>query len=180
MTQLEITVRELALGDIAELTEMDHSYHTDFVWQMDIQSLDNQVNVRFRETRLPRSMRVEYPRDAAQLAEDWKIRDGVLVAEHEESPVGYLSLSRSQISGLITVTDLVVLRRLRRHGIGSSLLRAAQTWASERDSNQLMMEMQSKNYPAICLANKLGYEFCGYSDRYYPNQDIALFFARRF
>ena len=59
-------------------------------------------------------------------------------------------------------------------------LRAAQTWASERDSNQLMLEMQSKNYPAICLANKLGYEFCGYSDRYYPNQDIALFFARRF
>ena len=40
-------------------------------------------------------------------------------------------------------------------------------------------EMQSKNYPGISMANKLGYEFCGYSDRYYTNQDIALFFAKR-
>jgi hypothetical protein len=38
--------------------------------------------------------------------------------------------------------------------------------------------MQSKNYPAMMLAQKHGYEFCGYNDRYYPNQDIALVFGR--
>jgi RimJ/RimL family protein N-acetyltransferase len=36
--------------------------------------------------------------------------------------------------------------------------------------------MQSKNYPAIALARKLGFSYSGYSDRYYADQDIALFF----
>jgi hypothetical protein len=38
--------------------------------------------------------------------------------------------------------------------------------------------MQSKNHPAMMLAQKYGYEFCGYNDRYYSNQDIALVFMR--
>jgi hypothetical protein len=38
--------------------------------------------------------------------------------------------------------------------------------------------MQPKNYPAICLAQKLGFDLCGYNDRYFANQDIALFFAK--
>ena len=31
---------------------------------------------------------------------------------------------------------------------------------------------------AIRLAQKLGYDFCGYNDQYYPTQDVALFFGR--
>ena len=37
--------------------------------------------------------------------------------------------------------------------------------------------MQSKNFPAICFAQKHGLNFCGYNDRYYHNQDLALFFG---
>ena len=37
--------------------------------------------------------------------------------------------------------------------------------------------MQSKNNPAIRLAQKMGFAFAGYSDRYYRDQDIALFFC---
>jgi hypothetical protein len=40
------------------------------------------------------------------------------------------------------------------------------------------MEMTTKNNPAICMARKLGYEFCGYNDHYYETQDIALYFGR--
>jgi ribosomal protein S18 acetylase RimI-like enzyme len=42
----------------------------------------------------------------------------------------------------------------------------------------MVLEMQPKNYPAIQLAQKLGFDFCGYNDRYYANRDIALFFAK--
>jgi hypothetical protein len=28
------------------------------------------------------------------------------------------------------------------------------------------------------MAQKLGFDLCGYNDRYYPNHDIALFFAK--
>jgi len=38
--------------------------------------------------------------------------------------------------------------------------------------------MQSKNNPAIRMANKLGFSFCGFRDHYFPNQDLALFFSR--
>ena len=179
MTAKKVNIRPLALVDITTLSEMDHSYHTDYVWQMDLQSHPEEVMVRFRQVRLPRSMLVDYPNPPPRILEDWQKRDGVLVADLNEETIGYISLDRNQVPGLVLVTDLVVLRRLRRQGIGSQLLLAAQTWANEKGDKQMLLEMQSKNYPAIRLANKLGFEFCGYSDRYFVNQDIALFFGRR-
>jgi ribosomal protein S18 acetylase RimI-like enzyme len=62
--------------------------------------------------------------------------------------------------------------------VGSGLLSAAQEWAQERSHGRLILEMQSKNVPAIRLAQKFGYEFCGYNDHYYLTQDVALFFAK--
>jgi ribosomal protein S18 acetylase RimI-like enzyme len=41
-----------------------------------------------------------------------------------------------------------------------------------------MLETQTKNHPAICFYRKHGFVFCGFNDRYYTNQDIALFFAQ--
>ena len=175
----KVIVRPLTLADISLLIEIDHSYYTEYVWQMDLHHGEHESSVRFSEVRLPRSMRVDYPRDPSKLADDWKTRAGVLVAELEGQPAGYLILMQNWIPGLITITDFAVVPRLRRHGIGMILLRASQTWAAERKFSRLTLETQSKNYPAICLAKKLGFDFCGYSDKYYPNQDIALFFAKR-
>jgi RimJ/RimL family protein N-acetyltransferase len=55
---------------------------------------------------------------------------------------------------------------------------AGQTWAVERKARQLVMEVISKNEAGIRLAQKFGFEFCGYNDQYYPTQDVALFFGR--
>jgi ribosomal protein S18 acetylase RimI-like enzyme len=76
------------------------------------------------------------------------------------------------------MTDLAVLRRLRRQGIGSALVLASQEWAAQHDSRYLVLEMQPKNFPALKLVQKLGFDFCGYNDRYYKNHDIGLFFAK--
>ncbi|KAA3648118.1 MAG: GNAT family N-acetyltransferase [Chloroflexi bacterium] len=175
----DISIRPAVAADLEYLVHMDHSYHTDFVWQMDMQNNEHQVGVTFRETRLPRSMRVEYPRDFSSLMDDWLKRSAVLVGENKDELVGYVGLMLGIAPKSTWVTDFVVLRRLRRQGYGSSLLAAAQSWAREQGSRRLVIEMQSKNYPGISMANKLGYEFCGYSDRYYTNQDIAIFFAKR-
>jgi ribosomal protein S18 acetylase RimI-like enzyme len=67
---------------------------------------------------------------------------------------------------------------MRRQGVAGALLAAAQDWAIERAHRRLILEMQSKNVPAIRLAQKFGYEFCGYNDHYYLTQDVALFFAK--
>jgi ribosomal protein S18 acetylase RimI-like enzyme len=66
----------------------------------------------------------------------------------------------------------------RRQGVAAALLTTTQEWAQERSHRRLILEMQSKNVPAIRLAQKFGYEFCGYNDHYYLTQDVALFFAK--
>lgn len=176
---MEIKVRSLELADLPVLMDIDHSFHTDHVWQMDLENSEDDVAVRFREIRLPRSMKVEYPRSVAIFTETWKEKAAVLVAVSGEEPVGYLAIAQGNVPGVFQVTDFTVLRRLRRNGIGTALIRGALVWLEQNSGAQLILEMQSKNYPAICLANKLGFEFCGYNDRYYSNQDIALFFAKR-
>jgi ribosomal protein S18 acetylase RimI-like enzyme len=174
----EIEVRPGNASDLPYLTALDHRYRTEFVWQMDLEVDQTQINVNFRKTRLPRAVRHEYPRDPQALVDEWTQRSGLLVAVLDGSPVGYISMMVGVIPSTALVTDLAVMLRMRRRGIGTALVMAAQDWAQHHQRRQIWLEMQSKNYPSICLAQKLGYEFCGYSDRYYPNQDIALFFVK--
>jgi GNAT superfamily N-acetyltransferase len=180
----EIEVRALLVTDLPSMQAIDHDYVSDHVWQMNVQEetgaspTDLQIHVNFRQVHLPRSVHVVYPRSAAALAEDWKKRDVVLVALLAGEIVGYISLMLNIAPLTSWATDLAVIRRFRRQGIGSGLVLAGQAWSRQKGSYRMVIEMQPKNYPAICLAQKLGYDLCGYNDRYYPNQDIALFFAK--
>lgn len=174
----EIEIRPAGPLDIPALVALDHSYASDYVWQMEIQAEEQKVEVRFTEKRLPRSVRVEYPRPVAALADNWGERDGLLVAVLENETVGYISLDLGVAPVTAWATDLAVLRRHRRKGIGSALVLAAQEWGESHHCRRLVLEMQPKNYPAIQLARKLNFDLCGYNDRYYANHDIALFFAR--
>ena len=92
--------------------------------------------------------------------------------------MGYLCAMEVRASSVVSVTDLVVAPEQRRKGAASALLLSAQTWAGERGMQRLLLEMQSKNHGCIRLAQKLGYDFCGYNDQYYATQDVALFFGR--
>lgn len=174
----EIEIRPAVSDDIPRLIALDHGFSSDYVWQMDIHAEENQVKVSFREVRLPRSVRVEYPRPVRALADDWTERAALLIARLEDQPVGYISLRREIAPVTIWVSDLVVERRLRRQGIGSALVLAAQEWARRQHIARMVLEMQPKNFPAIRMAEKLGFNFCGYNDRYYANHDIALFFGK--
>jgi ribosomal protein S18 acetylase RimI-like enzyme len=176
---LDIEIRPLLPEDLEVLAKIDHSYHTDFVWQMAMDRDEGNISIKFKEIRLPRSMRVDYPWPDTRILGDWKSRDGVMVALVDEIPVGYASVTLDASEELASVTDLVVTRRLRRRGIGTALLHAVSIGLAKEGVRQVMLEMQSKNHPAIGLADQMGYEFCGYSDQYYPNLDIALFFSKR-
>lgn len=174
-----VSVHPLAMADLANLSSIDHSFHTDFVWQMKIDQNEGHITAKFREVRLPRSMHVDYPKDINEQVESLKNKTMTYVAKIDTEPIGYISLDTVVVSGHVLVTDVVVTRRLRRQGIGTVLVLAAQRWARDQGISQIQLEMQSKNHPAIRLATKLGYEFCGYCDRHYANQDIALYFSKR-
>ena len=74
--------------------------------------------------------------------------------------------------------DGELLGRYRRQGIGTALMRHARQWAREQGLQMLLAEATTKNYPALCFYQKLGFQFCGFNDHYYTNQDIALFFVQ--
>lgn len=174
----EVTIRPAVSTDISELVELDHGYSTDHVWQMGYQEQGQRIGINFQEVRLPRPMRVRYPREPKELIDCWTEKSVVLVAEHDSELTGYLILIEGPSPGSQWISDLVVDLRFRQQGQGTNLLAAAKHWSSERGFHRLFMEMQSKNFPAIQLARKARLRFSGYSDHYYPDDDIALFFAQ--
>jgi GNAT superfamily N-acetyltransferase len=173
----QVQVRPAASADLPHLTALDHGYSTDYVWQMDAREENEQTSITFRTVRLPRSMRVAFPRDSQQLLEAWNRRVCFLVAEEAGLLKGYLNLTLAAAPETGWIADFAVDRRFRRSGVGSVLLASAAHWARQNNLGRLVVETQSKNYPAICFAQKHGMAFCGYNDRYYPNQDVALFFG---
>jgi GNAT superfamily N-acetyltransferase len=174
----DFEIRPGTVNDVPRLTVLDHSSLSDYVWQLELRREAEQVSANFREVRLPRSIEVKYPRSPASLSEAWTRNDLVLVALQDGSPIGYLCAMEQPASDVARVTDIVVAPHQRRKGAGSALLTATQAWALERGVHRLMLEMQSKNQAYIRLAQKFGYDFCGYNDQYYPTQDVALFFGR--
>ena len=91
--------------------------------------------------------------------------------------IGYVDVTVQNWNRTAWVNNLVVAKPYRRQGVGSALLRTARRWAQEYDLLKMVAETQTKNYPAITFYQKNAYRFCGYNDRYYLNQDIALFFV---
>jgi len=173
----EIQIRPAAAPDIQTLLTLEHSSESDYVWQLDVRREASQVEASLREVRLPRSVPLIYPRSTEKLLEAWS-KTNMLVALVANQPVAYLRMTDQLVPGTVWITDLVVGRAHRRKGIGSALVIAAHSWATQMSNRRAVLEMQSKNSAAVRLAQKLGYEFCGYNDQYYVTRDVALFFGR--
>jgi GNAT superfamily N-acetyltransferase len=174
----DIQLRPTIASDLPRLMGMDHSTSSEYVWQLELRRENNQIAATFREVRLPRATHLTYPHDQYMLADEWTRKSMMFTALNDSDPIGYIAILERKAANVAWVTDMVVSPDTRRHGVGTALLMAAQDWASGRGAKRLMVEMQSKNYPAIRFAQKHGYEFCGYNDHYYTTQDVALFFAR--
>ena len=101
-----------------------------------------------------------------------------MVAMHNGIHVGYVRIQEVLENQSAVIKDLAVEQSIRRQGIGTALVLAAQNWSIQRANRRLMLEIPPKSYPAIKLAFKLGFDFSGYNDSYYPNKGIALFFSK--
>lgn len=174
----EIELRPTIATDLSRLMGLDHTNKSESVWQLELRRETGQVTGTFREVRLPRTITVAYPHNPFALADDWVRKSMMYTAFIGKDPIGYICLLERGTASVVWVTDLVVDLAHRRKGVGAALLAAGQEWAASRSHRRLIMEMQAKNLPAIRLAQKFGYEFCGYNDHYYINQDVAIFFAK--
>jgi len=172
-----IQIRPVVAADLPRLMGLDHSITSEYVWQLELRRDSGQLTVAFRDVRLPHPISLAYPKNPFSLVDEWTRKAMVFAAVSENEAVGYLSLIENPASAA-WVTDLVVAAEWRRRGVASALLTAAHEWSPAHGHRKVFLEMQSKNHPAIRLAQKHRYEFCGYNDHYYQSQDVALFFAR--
>lgn len=171
-------VRLAELADLNVCCELDGSYTTNYVWQMQAHENGRSIEVRFDTVRLPRPMKVAYPRCADELLPNWRQGECFLVAaDASGQPIGFLDMTAQAWHGVGWIRNLIIHKNNRRQGVANALLRAARYWALDNELSKLMLETQTKNYPAICFAQKNRFVFCGYNDRYYSNGDIALFFS---
>jgi ribosomal protein S18 acetylase RimI-like enzyme len=172
-------IRKADLRDLNGCVALDTTYATEHVWQVRTEERPyEEVLITLHTIKLPRSVRARPPRGGDHLVEDWQQGGCFLVADDEGELRGYLNMTVEPGLARGWVKDLAVVTPYRRQGIGSELVRAALRWGRERALRSVLAETQTKNYPAICFCRKHGFVFCGFIDQYYPNQDIAVFFAR--
>lgn len=171
-------IRVAVPADLEACVDLDHATETDYVWQMEYLDQDGSLSVTFREARLPRTMRVRYPRSRAVLEENWQLHAGFLVAEIGHKVVGYVNMEERRIYDTGWIVDLVVDNSSRSQGIGTGLLKRARSMARERGLKRIVVETSTKNFPAISFLQRRGLVLCGYNDLYYPNHDIAVFFGQ--
>lgn len=173
-----VRIRQAVSPDIERLTKLSHQILTSRVWQMS-QSIDeNGIHTSFIEISLPREMKLAYTRSPDALEAIWKDFSLILVGCVDEVPVGYITLNAFFSPDVIWIKDLVVDDHWRRKGIATALYLSVSEWGKKRKYTRTNLEMSSKNYPGIKLAGKLGFEYSGFNDSYFKNNDIAIFFSR--
>lgn len=88
-------------------------------------------------------------------------RATVLIAQGaDERPLGFISLKiRVDVTGLERghVADLAVTESARRVGVGTALMRAAESWAREQGTGLLSLDVWSTNDAAVAFYRCLGY-----------------------
>lgn len=171
-------IRPAEVQDIPACIALDHSLETQMVWQMKLQADQEHHTIVFQTLRLPRPIRVEYPRSPEALGRELAEVKGMLVAEAEGVILGYLQVILNLADRSAWVRNFAVGTTWRRRRIGSALLDQAIRWAQHYQARQITLETTTRSYPAIEFMTARGLLFCGFNDRYYSSQDIAIFFGQ--
>ncbi len=179
-TTFGFLIRDGLESDIGGCLALDHSYESEYVWQMSIREEAGQWAVRFKPDRLPRRVQAVYPFDERRLRLSLPSNQCFLVAVGRDQPevLGYLTMCTDDAYRIARLMDLVVARSYRHQRIATRLLNIARQWAREHSLTQMTVEIQTKNYPGIMFCQQRGFAFCGFNDRLFPSQDIAVFFSQ--
>ncbi len=97
------------LTDLNSCYQMNTSYTTDYVWQMQSRNNGHRTDIHFDTVRLPRSMQVEYSRSADELFDHWQENNCFLVARNTaDDVIGFVDAHPQPWQQLLWITNLVV------------------------------------------------------------------------
>ncbi len=172
-------IRTAREHDFPNCLDLDLSYETEFAWQMEELQADGDWGARFHEVHLPRRQRIKMALPQKARLKAWPRADGFWVAVEQRKLIGYIAAVLELDHQQGRVIDLGVEREYRRQGVASELLNKVIDWCSQQSAGQIIFECPLKDHPAINLALKHHFTFCGFQDAYWPEQTAALFFRRR-
>jgi ribosomal protein S18 acetylase RimI-like enzyme len=174
-------VRDGTEDDIPLCLALDSRYETGHVLQFYLHGSTAQGwSIALQRERLPRPVELSQPVHRSMLRGALENEYCFLVAEQREPEPGILGclvLTPDNERGFGLIQSLVVSAKARRQQIGQRLIVASLTWANEHQLTRVIVETQTKNAPGIDFLEALGFTFCGFNDRYFPDESIALFFG---
>jgi len=74
----------------------------------------------------------------------------------------------------VNIMNIVTRKDKRKEGIGSRLLGEIFEIAKQQNAKTITLEVNEKNFPAIQLYQKFGFEPVGLRKKYYHNMDNAI------
>ena len=108
------------------------------------------------------------------LAQDFKCSDSTYLACKTESDVVVGFIGLKIVLDNADIMDIAVKKEYRNHGIGSLLLKQAILVATFKNCNQIMLEVNSTNSPAIALYEKFCFQKISVRKKYYNQKDDAI------
>jgi ribosomal protein S18 acetylase RimI-like enzyme len=173
----EIEIRSAVSTDIPQLTKIDHTIETSYIWQVVLTKDDKEMNIHLLQTKLPRPMILSYPKRINEMANNWNKYSLFLTARLNDKLVGYLTLSVDSDTLTAQIADLVVDIAAREKGIASGLFITVLNNLKNTGIRSLTLAVPIRNEAGVGFAQKLNMEFSGYIDHYFMNHDAALIFS---
>ena len=101
-----------------------------------------------------------------------------IVAKIENKIIGFAGIWKAV--DIIHITNIVTLKNLRNHGIGSLMLeKLIELAKKDKNITSITLEVNSNNIPAQKLYQKFGFKTVGLRKKYYNNKDDALLMSKQ-
>ena len=179
LDQPQLVIRDGTAADIAFCMALESAWQSEYVWQMTVQEAADEITISCRKQRLPRPLDARHHISQQRLEMAVQRRDCFIVLQESLTGgiLGCVSMRVDETCQIAYLQDIVVDKPYRRQSLGSRLVTVARLWARENSLRQIIFEITTTNYPGILFAQSQGFVFCGFNDRHFPNQEIAVFFS---
>jgi ribosomal protein S18 acetylase RimI-like enzyme len=179
-----ITLRELTLSDIPNLTQIHPTFRSGSVLDVvrDGEGLDVSWRLMERELTAPFDKGDGYDFDEfvrADIAERLARPDDVYqrVADFEGRLIGLLEVELQEWNNTANLWNLMIDRDYRGKGLGRRLWHRAVDYARQADVRAILIETQNTNVPACKFYARMGCQICGIHEAYYDEggEEVAIF-----
>ena len=174
----EIDIRMANMADMPLLSAIDLDFESEYVWKSQtIDDIDS-YTVVFQNIKLPKIIHVPFQNISVEAVEAMVKRQEVICAHYDNQIAGFLRLEQDENTSRILLKTGGVKQEYRRKGIGSAMLKVVETTAMNNEISRVVCTVQAKNDAAIRFLISHSYSFCGFQEFYFPNMEVALFFAK--